>query len=194
MKAQGKQGVFLKASTLFTRPTYQLTVDVLLPFRLTWTPTLDGFSVTLWVLRASGTPDPLVLHLAAIACAFGGHRYLFRCPGCDQRRTALFWADDRLLCRMCGQLHYASAFWASDERLEHHYRRRQRVLDTGLGRLAARAARYGIRAELHGRRWFGRSVRRLLSLEARREAREAKQRERLTHCVPHPPQTSRAPR
>lgn len=183
MKAQGKQGVFLKASTLFTRPTYQLIVDTLLPFRLAWTPTPDGFTVTLLATHDNGTTSPLAVHLAAIACAFGGQRYFFRCPGCEQQRTALFWSDERLLCRTCAQLRYVSVTWSADERLEHFYRRRQQALDMGLGRLSARAARYGIRAEVHAARWFGRCIRGLFILEARLKASETRQHKRMTRCV-----------
>jgi len=60
--------------------------------------------------------------------------------------------------------------------LERYYLRRQWALDTGLGRPSSRAPRYGIRAESHAARWFGRCVRGLLSFEARLEAREVKQR------------------
>jgi hypothetical protein len=174
MNVQGKQGVTLRPSTLFTRRTYQLTVDTLLPFRLGWTATPDGFTVTLEAAHGDGTTSPLVVHLVAIPCAFGGQRYLFRCPGCGRRRAALFWSDERLLCRTCAKLRYVSVTWSADERLERHYRRRQRTLDTGLGRLSARAASYSIRAEIHAARWFGRCARGLFALEARLEAREAK--------------------
>jgi hypothetical protein len=87
MSERAIQAVDLKAATLFTRQTYTLTMDMLLPFRLAWTPAPDGFTVTLWVLRESGTRDPLAVHLVTIPCAFGGHRYLFRCPACGQRRA-----------------------------------------------------------------------------------------------------------
>ena len=81
MNDQVNPAVRLKAALLFTRRVYQLTVDALRPFRHHWTHTSDGFTVTLWVLRESGTPDPRAVQLVAIPCAFGGRRYLLRCPG-----------------------------------------------------------------------------------------------------------------
>jgi hypothetical protein len=66
MNVQGKQGVFLKPSLLFTRRVYQLTVDTLLPFRLAWTPTLDGFTVTLLATHDSGTTSPVAVTLCRL--------------------------------------------------------------------------------------------------------------------------------
>lgn len=169
------QAIYLKPALLFTRRVYALTVDILLPFRLAWTPMTNGFAITLSVLRESGTPDPLVVNLVALPCAFGGQRYYFRCPACGRRRVILYWNDDRLLCQSCAQLRYASVTWASDERLEAHYQRRQRALDAGLGRISARAARFGMRAEIHAARYFRRCVRGLRSLETRPRAREGRQ-------------------
>ena len=46
-----------------------------------------------------------------------GWRPWFRCGGCRQRRTRLYWRNDKLACRVCHNLAHASQFMTPMDRL-----------------------------------------------------------------------------
>ena len=57
------------------------------------------------------------VYLARMPCPFGGERFYFLCPGCQQRVKRLFEHDRRFRCLHCHHLAYASEFEPAHERL-----------------------------------------------------------------------------
>lgn len=64
-----------------------------------------------WYQRRCGEWRPVEqnIPLDRTPCNFGGHRYWFRCPGCDRRVATLYAAGHFFLCRHCYGLSYASS-------------------------------------------------------------------------------------
>lgn len=48
------------------------------------------------------------IQLCQSPCNYGGHRYWFKCPKCDQRAAVLHAQGDRFYCRNCLNLAYQS--------------------------------------------------------------------------------------
>ena len=67
------------------------------------------------MLRGHGAPRAIRLYRTP--CHLGGARPWFRCPGCGRRAALLYLAGDRVDCRTCAGLAYASTRARGPDRL-----------------------------------------------------------------------------
>ena len=62
--------------------------------------------------RPRGAGEPITVerrvHIEWTPCNYGGRRSWFRCPACGHRMAHVFVADERIACRRCLNLRYAS--------------------------------------------------------------------------------------
>ncbi|MBL5930780.1 hypothetical protein [Lelliottia amnigena] len=49
-------------------------------------------------------------YMETTATAFNGQRWWFVCPACHNRNAGLYWRDNRLECRKCHGIRYASQY------------------------------------------------------------------------------------
>lgn len=105
------------------------------PTRYTWRPR-GGPQIAVSLLAADTclfvTPEgkgrPLKVNLDATACAYGGTRPWFLCPGCNRRAALLYLEGGELHCRTCLGLTYESCREEPHQRaLRRHRRIRRRI-------------------------------------------------------------------
>jgi hypothetical protein len=68
--------------------------------------TQDGLHVI--ALTTAGRPTTHSLALHRLPAFSGAYRVLLGCPGCGERRAALYWLRDLFRCRRCLRLPYRS--------------------------------------------------------------------------------------
>ena len=73
--------------------------------------------------------EALSLTLFRQPCYLGGSRWWLGCPACGRKVYALYRGKDRVACRHCLQLQYASRVLSDAPRLMHHYSRLREQLE-----------------------------------------------------------------
>ncbi len=78
--------------------------------------------------RPRGAGEPITVerrvHIEWTPCNYGGRRSWFRCPACGHRMAHVFVADERIACRRCLNLRYASQ---TEGRVDRASRKARRI-------------------------------------------------------------------
>ena len=75
------------------------------------------------------TSSDQILFLDKTRCNYGGHRYWFKCPQCNERSGVLYNKNSKFLCRQCHKLPYSSQRESDVYRLVRKIRKIRRRLN-----------------------------------------------------------------
>ena len=81
----------------------------------------------------NGEPMRQTIHVEAAPCNFGGWRYYFTCPGCQNRRYKLRLGGNGFYCRHCYQLPYYSQQCGDLDGLIHQKHKVEAKLESSEG-------------------------------------------------------------